>query len=145
MRKAKMSDKALTEALSKSPDWKSARRRTTVVEPIVEGPSYLNGPDAIVKIKGQTYAIDIKTAPANPSFAQLKSYADINFKEPGGRQPWGVCWEEKAREGGHDSLRFLRERRFRTVMARDSWIQLISEKPYFIRFISFEDPKGDPS
>jgi hypothetical protein len=156
MRKIKMTDKALTEALSKAPDWKSARRRAmrAMVEPIVEGPDYLPGIDGIVEIKGRKFAYQIKTAPKNPSFAQLKSYADVNFRGPAGPMsssfPWVVRWEEEgpaalAKLAAPAVYVIRRERRFRTVMARDSWIQLVSEKPGFIRFTGFDEPEGDPS
>jgi hypothetical protein len=100
MRKFKMSDAALAEALSHVPDWKSGRRAT--VAPVVDGPSYLPG---------------YKT--------------------------WGVRWEEIARLPG--AVPVMKERRFRTLKARDSWVQLISEKPTFLRFLSFDEPEGDPS
>jgi hypothetical protein len=135
MRKIKMSDKALTEALSKAPDWKSARH---------------GSPDAIVKIKGRTYFVDIKTASPDQSLAQMENYKDIDFKKDQVKPEWVVRWEETgpaalAKLAAPAQYVIKRERRFRTVMARDSWVQLISEKPGFIRFTGFDEPEGDPS
>ncbi len=91
----RMSDKALTEALSKAPDCQ--------------------------------YALEFKTAPPLAS----------SF-------PWLIVWEEGPKKGGPDSAQPVRhERRFRTVKARNAWIDLISSKPTFIRFVYFEDPGGD--
>ena len=56
---------------------------------------------------------------------------------------WGVRWEEIPQIRGAAPV--MKERRFRTLKARDAWVQLISEKPTFLRFLSFDEPEGDPS
>jgi hypothetical protein len=148
MRKIKMSDKDLTAALSKAPDWKSARRRA-LLDPIVEGPGYLPGsPDAIVKIKGRLYVVDIKTASPDQPLSQMEYYKDIDFKKGPVKPAWVVRWEEEgpaalAKLAAPAVYVITRERRFRTLKARDAWVQLISEKPSFIRFTGFEEPEDD--
>ena len=112
-----MSEKVLAEALSKAPDWKSAR------------PGRL---DAIVKVKDHLYALEFKTAPPRPIPAPIDGIVEIEGQKYAMQikadPSFGIRWRQLGRNRKVES----RVKFFNSGKARDRFVKRLFGNPSFL-------------